>query len=439
MARALPRFLLAFGLIWSAVSAQAVGLLRDAGMERALRELSRPVLLAAGMSPASTRILVVNDDSLNAFVIDGRAIFIHAGLLMRMESAEQFQAVIAHEAAHIANGHLSRRLANMRASNRNAAFGLALAIAAAAAGADGQAVAGVAAGSAGSAQRTFFAHTRAEEAAADQSSVRYLREAGIDPVGALEIMDLFRGQEALSAGRQDPYMRTHPLTADRYRALQALVGANRQPSRDAQANYWFARAKGVLTAFRRAPSWTLRRATGTSDVDVMRRAVAYHRDLDRDRAIDTAAQLVRMRPNDPYYRDLQGQILLENRQVAEAVRAYGRAVELAPNDALILGALGRALLAQNTASSNARALEVLERARGRDGQDVRILRDLGLAHSRAGNDGMAALAGAERLALRGRIADAAVLAKRARGLLPNGSAGWQRAQDIIRTAELASR
>ncbi|MEM9436616.1 MAG: M48 family metalloprotease [Pseudomonadota bacterium] len=437
MARHLLRALAFFACIATAQTAHAVSLLRDAGMERALSELARPVLNAAGLSPARVRILVVDEDSLNAFVIDEDAIFIHAGLLMRLGRAEQLQAVIAHEAAHIANGHLARRVANMRAASRSAALGMLLAAAAAASGASGDAVAGIAAGTSGSAQRLFFGHTRAEEASADQSAIRYLLRAGIDTRGKLEVIDLFRGQEALSASRQDPYNRTHPLTADRYRTIQGLVSANPGGDSTTGQAYWFARAQGVLSAFKRAPSWTLRRATGNSDVQMMRRAVAYHRQADTNRAISEVGKLVASRPNDPYYRDLQGQILLENRQVNAAVQAYGNAVSLAPNNALILGAYGRALLAQDTAASNKRALDVLVKARGRESRDARILRDLGLAYARAGQDGMAALSGAERLALRGSVTQAATLAQRASGLLPRGSPGWQRAQDIIRTAELA--
>ena len=49
----------------------------------------------------------------------------------------------------------------------------------------------------------------------------------------------------------------------------------------------------------------------------------------------------------------------------------------------------------------------------------------------AGPDGMAALATAERFALRGNIKDAMVHARRAAKALPEGSPGWLRAQDIL--------
>ena len=414
-------------------SAAAKGLLRDPDIERALAEVARPILIAAGLSPARVRILIINDSRLNAFVIDPSAIYIHSGLILRMENAAQLQSVIAHEAAHIANGHISRRIANRGNANTITGLGLLLAGVAAASGVPGGLAGGLAAGASSAGNRTFLAHTRAEESSADQSAVRYMLRAGVPTKGSVEVLDLFRGQEALSVGRRDPYASTHPLTNDRIRAMKGFVAANPGPSQNnATSEGWFIRAKGKLSAFLRNTNWTLRRAKSDSDTDLMRRAVAHHRTPNTAKATQAIAQLVARRPNDPYYRELQGQILLESRQIDAAVTAYGNAVRLAPNDALILGGYGRALLAQNTSSSNRKALQILEKARGRDFRDARILRDLGTAYARAGQNGKAALAGAERLALAGRLKDAAILARRAVGQLPRGSASWNRAQDILR-------
>lgn len=425
----------AAALILSSIAtpAKAVSLIRDADIEHALDQLAAPILRAAGLNPNNLRILVVNERSLNAFVINGRAIFIHSGLLQRLESAEQLQSVIAHEAAHIANGHISRRLSNLRTSQNAAGFGIALALAVALTSDEPGAAAAVAAGSAGAAQRQFFAHTRAEESAADQSSVRYLLRAGINPRGAVEVLDLFRGQEALSVSRQDPYARTHPLTNDRIRALRGLIAANPSGAEaDQTAQYWFARAQGKLSAFTQNPGWTLRRTRGDdSQLAVMRRAIAYHRQADATRAIQSMQALIASAPNDAYFYELFGQILLESRQAMPAVQAYQNAVNLNGNEPLILGGYGRALLALDTNDANARAVRALERARALDGQSSAMLRDLGQAYARTGQPGLASLATAERYALQGRLDDAIVHATRAADRLPRGSAPWQRAQDVL--------
>ncbi len=141
-----------------------------------------------------------------------------------------------------------------------------------------------------------------------------------------------------------------------------------------------------------------------------------------------------LRPRDPYLADLKGQILLEGRRPQDAVAAYRRATELGGRNALILGGYGRALLA---AGQTEQAIRVLERARAQDFRAPRVLRDLASAHAQAGQIGQAALATAERYALAGRMRDASMHAKRAQALLPEGSAAWQRAMDVLAAARRA--
>ncbi|WP_417721464.1 M48 family metalloprotease [Salipiger sp.] len=423
----------------AAAPVRAATLLRDADMEQTLSALAAPVLRAAGLSPNGIRILVIDDDSLNAFIADTQHIFVHSGLILKLGSAKELQAVLAHEAAHIAGGHISRRLGNMRAARTASALGLVLAAAAGAATGSGDAMAGIMLGTQSSIMGNFFGHTRAEESAADISSVRYMVRAGIDPRGAIQVQEIFRGQEALSARRQDAYMQTHPASRDRLRALQGLVAAAKVPETDdPAADYLFARLSGKLSAFKRAPSWTFRRAdtSYSRDIAKMREAVAWHRQSDLRKALAAIDAAIALRPNDAYYHDLKGEILLESRQAAAAVKVYDQARRLAPSNAQILGGLGRAQMA---AGQYKAALATLETARGRDWADSRVLRDLSVAYAKTGNAGMASEATAQRYALEGRLKDAGIHAKRAVDLLPRGSAPWRRAQDVLAASERAAR
>lgn len=422
-----------------ALPARAVSLLRDADMEYALAQMASPILRAAGLSAAGTKILVVDDQTLNAFVVSNDAIYVNSGLITRVSSAAMLQAVIAHEAAHISNGHITRRMTNLGAARTAATLGTALAILAGAAG-GGEAAAGIALGTQSAAQRNFLAHTRAEESSADQSGLRYMRSAGVPVSGMLEVMQLFRGQETLSAARQDPYVRSHPLSRDRIRAIQSFASgsAGSEQGNSAAAEYWFQRAKGKLTAFKRRGSWTLNRLgeSGYQDVAYMREAIARHRNSNTKRAIRAIDRAIAQRPQDPFYYDLKGQILMETRQFNAAVNAHGNAVKLRPRDGLLQAGYGRALLATGNTKA---ALQALERARRADFRDGSMLRDLSVAYARTGQRGMASLVTAERYALRGRLSDAGIHAKRAAGLLATGSGPWQRAQDVLLASERAEK
>ncbi len=420
----------------SALPAQAITLLRDADLEYGLKQLAAPVLQAAGLSPQRVKILIVDDPNMNAFVVSQDAIFIHSGLITRLSSAGQVQGVIAHEAAHIANGHLTRRLTNLKTARTVAGLGIALAAVAAASG-SGEAAGGIALGSASTAQRVFFKHTRAEEASADQSAVRYMRAAGISPAALAQVMQIFRGQEVLSERNQDPYVRSHPLSRDRLRAIDAYAATAPDLPPDQTAAYWFERVKGKLNAYKR-PGWSLRRANESpyADVRAIRRAVAHHRNSQTKKALAAVDSALAARPKDPFLHDLKGWILMETRNFSGAVASYGRAVQLAPRDALILAGYGRALLATD---QTGKALNTLEKSRSIDYRDGSMLRDLSVAYAKSGQRGMAALVTAERYALQGRLQDAGIHAKRASDLLPRGSGPWQRAQDVLIASERASR
>lgn len=432
------------GLSLAAASlpAQAAGLIRDAGIEHALNTLARPLLTAAGLPANRTNVYVVNDTSLNAYVVNSRAIFIHAGLLLRMADAEQAQSVIAHEIAHIANGHFARRGLNALAARNTTMLGVLLGVAAGAASGNPSAGAGVALGTHNTGRRVYFSHTREEETAADKSGLRFMARAGVDPHALSEVMEIFKGQEALIPGRQDPYAQSHPMSRDRIRSIELTASALNPISVDrSDEEYWFARAKSTLSAYLRSPSYTLTRikADDTSDAAELGRAMAYFKTPDLTAARRHMATLIARRPDDAYLHELSGWMELESGKVGPAIEAYEKAAELAPKEPLILAGYGRALLALNTGDGNARALEVLENARDRDRYDARMLRDLSVAYARNGQNGLASLATAERYALLGQMEDANVHANRAAGQLPTGSPAWARAQDVIRAAEQVKR
>lgn len=431
-------FLASLFLVMIAKPLKAVTLIRDPDIEYSLAQLAAPILSAAGLGN-SVRVLIVDDSQLNAFVVDNNHIFIHSGLILRTTNAAMLQAVIAHEAAHIANGHITRRMQNLGTARTAAGLGTILAAVAGAASGNAELGAGLALGLNSSVQRQFFSHTRAEEASADKSALRYMATARVNTRGTVEVLELFEGQELLNTSRQDPYVRTHPLTRDRIRAAKA--GAEAYADRvdeNATAEYWFGRAKGKLSAFMRPPKWTKRtlKDSPSKDVRLMREAVMYHRQSNKAKAISSIDAAIALRPRDPYLYELKGQILIESRDLNGALAAYKRAAELAPRNALCLGGYGRALLAVKRHNE---ARKVLEKARSIDFRDARILRDLGAVYAALGNKGMAAVASAERYALQGRMKDAGIQAKRAVGLLPEGSPGWRRADDILLAANRAAK
>jgi predicted Zn-dependent protease len=422
-------FLLVFGF----APAVAFSLIRDAEIEATLDRISRPIFRAAALNPAIVKVYIVNDPEMNAFVAGGQNVFINSGMLLELDTIDELRSVIAHETGHIAGGHQARRGSATRGARGLAAIGMIGAAAAAVAGSPEAGLA-IAAGSSQAAQRNLLAHGRGEEAAADQMALRYVAIAGGDPGAMLDVLRRFRSQELQRSLSTDPYLRSHPLWSERIALIEENVGelpSGRPPSLDDV--YWHGRMIAKLKGFLRPPEETLRTYPKDMRTEpaMLARAIAYHRTPAPRRAIARIDELIEIQPEDPYYRELKGQFLLESGNAERAAAAYREAAEFAPLEPQILGGLGRALLNMNRREADLEAESVLALSVRYDKANEGVWRDLALAEARLGEEGMAALATAERYMLLGQGKDAARNASRAAQLLPKGSPGWQRAQDML--------
>ncbi|MGY4595248.1 putative Zn-dependent protease [Bradyrhizobium sp. GM22.5] len=76
---------------FSAAHAQAKGppVLRDTETEQLLREYTRPILRVAGLEKQNIQMVIVNEGSFNAFVADGRRIFVNYGAILQSETPNQ--------------------------------------------------------------------------------------------------------------------------------------------------------------------------------------------------------------------------------------------------------------------------------------------------------------------------------------------------------------
>src|ERR1700722_6234543 len=87
---------------------EKLAILRDTESEQLLRDYTRPILRVAGLEKQNIQVTIINQPVFNAFVADGRRIFVNSGALMQSETPNQIIGVLAHETGHLAGGHLAR-------------------------------------------------------------------------------------------------------------------------------------------------------------------------------------------------------------------------------------------------------------------------------------------------------------------------------------------
>jgi predicted Zn-dependent protease len=413
--------------------AQEISLLRDAEVEDIIRIYATPIWRAAGLDPDAVHIYIVADPTLNSFVAGGQNLFMNSGTILRSESPNQLIGIMAHETGHIAGGHLARSEEALRHATIQSIIGLV--VGAAAAAATGNAGAGAAAllGSQSMAQRSFFAFSITQEASADQAALSFLDRTGQSAKGLLQFFEILEQQEVLTAGHQDPYLRTHPLTEQRVDYVREHV-EHSQFSDVPDPPYWVElhkRMKAKLAAFLGSPPQVLASIKPDDNSVAARyeRAIAYYRTPDLTQALPLIDGLIQDYPKDPYFRELKGQMLFENGRIGEAVAPYEEAVRLNPKSALLRIELAQVQLETNDDALVRKALINLNQAVRFEDRNPESWRFIAIAYGRMNNMGMMALALAEQGIADGSYDDARQQAARAIKLLPPG-ADKQRALDI---------
>jgi predicted Zn-dependent protease len=438
-ARLLMLIALSFASLVQPAAAQSV--LRDAETEAMLREISRPLVEAAGLQPDNVRIVLLHERDINAFVAGGQIIYIHSGLITTAENANEVQGVIAHELGHITGGHIIRLQQGIQQATGIMILSLVLGAAAMAMGA-GEAGMGVMAAGQQAAMGRFLAFSRTQESSADSAGASYLSRAGLSGRGSLAFFGRLQNLEfRMNIPQDNGYARTHPLNSERISALEHVYQGDAAWTRstDAGVEERFQRVRAKLIGFVEDPRNVLNRYPESNRSIPARyaRAYAWHRDHHPDRALAEADSLLADRPDDPYFLELKGQILLETGRPQEALASLRQAVERAPDQPLIAALLGHALIATEEPSNFEEAKRVLRVAVQRDNDNPFAWYQLGIVYDREGDQARAALATAERYNLTGQPQLALVNAERAIMGIPVGTPDWLRAQDIAMVSRSA--
>jgi predicted Zn-dependent protease len=423
----------------TAQQGQRLNLIRDAEIESTIRTFVTPIWRVAGLNPEAVEIMIVQDNSLNAFVAGGQRIFVNTGLLMRTERPNQLIGVLAHETGHIAGGHLARQQEELRNLSTLQILEAILGAGAMAGGAlSGSGGArpgptGVGSSPVPGSLASFLKYTQTQENAADQAAINYLERTGQSPKGSVEFLRILQQQERMMIGRRDLYLSTHPLTPERINAFEEAAARSRYASTPDSQRFLDLHQRMVakLMGFIVPDTALQRYAEGDRAVPARyARAIALYRKGALTSALMTIDGLLKDHPNDPYFHELRGQMLFENGRAAQSLDSYRRAVQLLPSVGILKVDLARALLETSQPNNDREAVRNLELAVQQESGSFELWRLMATGYSRMNNPGMTSLARAEMAVIRGQRSEAQAHAAAAERQLQAGTPAWQRAQDL---------
>ena len=419
-------------------------LLRDTEIEALLRDYTRPILRTAGLEKQNIQIAIINDGSFNAFVADGRRIFVNYGALMQSQTPNQLIGVLAHETGHLAGGHLSKLREQLAQAQTQMIIAMLLGAGAIVAGSQAGANGNGLGGSAGMAaimgpqemiRRNLLSYQRQQEENADRAGVKFLDATGQSAKGMYETFKRFGSDSLFAARGADPYLQSHPMPSERVAALEGLAKASpywdKKDDPALQLRHDMARAK--TSGFMERQDTVMRRYPSSDGSMPARyaRAVSAYRHGDPRLALAQIDALIQAQPANPYFQELRGQALLEGGRPAEAIAPLRKAVQLSGKAPLIEMLLGQALVATDNKAFTDEAIAILRAAVAREGEAPLGYMQLALAYGRKGDYAQADLASAQAAYLRGDNKTARDLAARARGRFPVGTPGWVKADDIL--------
>jgi len=408
--------------------------LSDTEIGATLSAYARPLLIAGGLQPDSVAIRMVVDDSMNAFATQGNNVYFHTGLLLRAKNSNEVIGVMAHEIGHIAGGHVIMVASDMAAPNAISLLATLLGVAAGVASGNPEVGMAVLMGGQRAAIGSFLSFSRGQESRADQFALKVLNDTHQSAKGLHDFFDRLAGEERLVTTNQDPYVRTHPLNRDRMTSIDAAMQMSpytNQPL-DPELERQHKRMIAKLFAFLKPQITTLQKYP-ESDKSIegrYARAIAYYRRGQFDQALPLVDSLLTDAPQDPYFWQIKGDMLLSRSKVEDAIVAYREALKFLPDAPEILTSLAHASVESGQPEYAGEAQAALKRALALDPENPTAWDMLARSYAQNNEVGLSAYAAAERAILLGQFGDVARYSNQAEKLLEKDTPTWYRLQDI---------
>lgn len=414
--------------------------IRDTEIEKIIKKWAQPLFKAADLNPEAVKIVLIQSPDVNAFVAGGSNIFIYTGLIELTQSPGELIGVLAHEIGHISGGHLIKTRDALERASYESIVGTLLGIGAAIATGESGAVPALTMGSSSMAMRRFLAHSRVQESSADQAALTFLEKAGIDPLGMEGFLDKLKSEALMPADQQSEYIQTHPILENRMEALQTRINASPYKGKG-YPDSWkkeHALMKAKLMAFINPGQipWAYD-DRDNSEAAAYARAIAAYRNNEVEDSLKKIGALIARAPENPYFWELKGQMLLEYGRPEEALAAYRKALAIVPDAPLIRAALGHALIESKPSGPQEEkellreAIDELERVVNDEPRYGLAHRLLATAYGKTGQTAMAKIHLAEEAILQQNFDYARQQAEGVVNSAPKDSREWRKAKDVI--------
>lgn len=420
--------------LWSSIIANA-SVIRDTEIDYVMQKVTAPIFDAAQFEPNSVKIVILNNPTYNAFVMSGKRIYLHTGLILKAEHVGQLIGVVAHETGHIVAGHFSRNFDLMEDYYWQNLFGMVVGLAAAIASKRGDAGFAVTSATQSFAAHNMMKHRRENESSADAHSIELMNRAGISSKGLVELFEELLEISSYRSTSTDPYMRSHPLTQDRIMYIEPQVKESEHYHKELPVEWedGFKRVQAKLRGFL-SDEREIEQYYPEVEKDLYSRyawSIAYFKQGDLKKSIKLIDGLIKEHPKDPYFFELKGQILFESGYVEESFPYFQKTISMLPEAPLPKLMYAHALVESSKKINYQLAIKVLSVIKRKEARNPFFWKLLSIAYWKLDKKGESALALAERAIVMRNAPEAVFNAKKALKYLDGNSQAAKKAKDIL--------
>jgi predicted Zn-dependent protease len=213
-------------------------LVRDYTVQRYVQSLGQRIVAHLDQPEFPYQFSVVQEPNLNAFSVPGGYIYLHSGLILRVDSEDELAGVLGHEIAHVQGHHMLRQQQDTKLLSYAGLAALALAIINPT----------LAAGASSAAAAAQLKYQRQLEEEADYRGLQYMRQAGFDPQGMPRFLKKMWGEERLNVANVPLYFRSHPLSQERLSYIERVLGTFQWNQTAPANNFALEQVQAILRA-----------------------------------------------------------------------------------------------------------------------------------------------------------------------------------------------
>jgi predicted Zn-dependent protease len=238
-------------------------------------------------------LILIEDNSLNAFAAPGGIIGVNAGLFKYSDNEAQFASVISHELAHLSQRHFARQiLEGSDRSNQSLATVLASIVVAVATSSPAAVIGGQ--GILASQQLRF---SRLYETEADREGYVTLQKSGYDTVEMSEMFKNMQEVRRLSGDNMPEFLLTHPITTRRITESRERAREYPSPGKKDSFNFKLIKKRVKYLMTDNLSIRAFEKEIGEKDEDIYFRALIEKKKLNFTRSIDLLKDLEAKHPD----------------------------------------------------------------------------------------------------------------------------------------------